>query len=100
MGGEFQPQILLQVLSRVFAGATPQQAVDAPRWTIGPWDRGESSDTLSWEPGLESTVVSQLSRWPGPSRRLDKGSPRVGHAQAVRVVDGQIECGTDPRADP
>lgn len=100
MGGEFQPQILLQVLSRVFAGATPQQAVGAPRWTIGPWDRGESSDTLSWEPGLESTVVSQLSRWPGPSRRLEKGSARVGHAQAVRVVDGQIECGTDPRADP
>ena len=100
MGGEMQPQILTQVLSRLFSGQTPQQAVASPRWTAGPWDLEDPPNSLSWEQDVHPGLASELAKWTGPRGELNPMSSRMGHAQAVRVRGSAVESGTDPRADP
>lgn len=99
MGGEVQPQILLQVLSRLFAGATPAQSVGAPRWTVGPWDRGEPSDVLNYERDIDPQLRTEFRDWGGPLHKLPSHSSQMGHAQAIRVQGDDLLSGTDPRAD-
>ena len=99
MGGEFQPQILLQVLSRLLSGATPAQSVAAPRWTIGSWERDQPSTTLNRESDTDPGLLPLFRDWPGPLIELPSGSSQVGHAQAIRVCGDELTSGTDPRAD-
>jgi gamma-glutamyltranspeptidase len=99
MGGESQPQILLQVLSKLFAGQSCQEAVSAPRWTVGAWDRGEPRHTLSFERDIPADLRDQLSDWDGPVKELPSRSSQVGHTQVVQVSGARVSSGTDPRAD-
>jgi len=99
MGGEVQPQILLQVLAQLFGNATPQDAVAAPRWTVGPWDRGDRVDTLNWERDIGSEQRVSFDAWSGPLNELPALSGEVGHSQAIRARGGMLLAGTDPRAD-
>ena len=65
MGGDIQPQVVLQLLARLLRnGETPGQAIGAPRWTLGDggfstWSGDgpqvttlESTAPASWETGL------------------------------------------------
>jgi gamma-glutamyltranspeptidase/glutathione hydrolase len=99
MGGEVQPQILLQVLSRLFDGESCHEAVSAPRWTVGAWDRGVPMNTLNFEQDVPKALRDQFTQWSGPLNKLSSASSQVGHAQAVRVAGSEISIGTDPRAD-
>jgi gamma-glutamyltranspeptidase/glutathione hydrolase len=107
MGGDSQPQILLQVLARwLGADASPGRAVGAPRWTLGQrggrgfdtWDDGatlevrvEGDAPVAWGPGLErrghllaATGVLDLS---------------MGHAHLIELhADGTKAGAADPRA--
>jgi gamma-glutamyltranspeptidase/glutathione hydrolase len=104
MGGDSQPQILLQVLARlVHNGATPGRAVGGPRWRLGvggfaTWDDPgpeilavEEDAPYGWAAGLAERG-HQVSR---STVAPDHG---FGHAQVVAVEDGALRGAADPRA--
>lgn len=109
MGGDAQPQICLQLLARLQAGATAQVADDAPRWVIaeeggngfGTWTRDtdgqlhqviyiEDTAPPDWDDGLRARghVVQRLPE-----------SGAFGHAQlALIAADHSMTAAADPRA--
>jgi gamma-glutamyltranspeptidase/glutathione hydrolase len=109
MGGDAQPQICLQLLTRLHAGARAEAAIDAPRWVIaeeggsgfGTWTRDrdgnlrqlvylEDTSPADWDEGLRERghVVQRIPK-----------SGAFGHAQ-VALVNGahDLTAATDPRA--
>jgi gamma-glutamyltranspeptidase/glutathione hydrolase len=106
MGGDSQPQVLLQLLARLLRhGQPPGRAVAAPRCVLG----GDGS-FRTWEgdgPGFLAIEAHAAGAWDeGLARRghdvrrspdpVDHG---FGHAQAIEVVDGDLLRGVaDPRA--
>jgi gamma-glutamyltranspeptidase/glutathione hydrolase len=106
MGGDGQPQVLLQLLARLLRhGQPPGRAVAAPRWVLGgegsfrTWDGDgpgflaiEAHAARSWEEGLAGRG-HDVRRSPHP---VDHG---FGHAQVIEVVDADVLRGAaDPRA--
>lgn len=109
MGGDAQPQIVLQLLERLAAGATPAQAVAAPRlalagsrgsgfdtWDSGPGGGGgtptvlvEETAPATWEPGLTAL---------GHRAAAVPTGGAFGHAQIALVQGGFVAAAADPRA--
>jgi gamma-glutamyltranspeptidase/glutathione hydrolase len=104
MGGDSQPQILLQLLARdLVTGQDPGEAVAAGRWVLsngqdpfGTWrDRGlvrvliEGHCPPSWGPGL--TEAGHLITMSGPFDHA------FGHAHLIRNEKDHLAGGTDPR---
>jgi gamma-glutamyltranspeptidase/glutathione hydrolase len=89
MGGDGQVQIHLQLLARMLvAGEDAAAAVAAPRWTF---DR----TTLLVEDGLPN--LEPLPR--GMTSLAMPVADLAGHAHAIRIADGMLDAGCDPRAD-
>lgn len=99
MGGHVQPQILTQVLSHLMGGAGAQDAVAAPRMTVGAWDEGDPTDLLNIEGDLEPQMLGELDAYPGARALLPSLDHRVGHAHAIGVTGSAFDTGVDPRAD-
>lgn len=101
MGGDGQPQTQAQVLLRYRAGASPAEAVDAPRWLLGrTW--GESLATLKLESRFDESVVAALRRLGHPVDMLDAPySDTLGHAGLIvkHPGNGRVEATHDPRSD-
>ena len=103
MGGDIQPQVVLQLLARLLRNhQTPGQAVWAPRWTLGgggfsTWagvgpqvTTLESTAPESWEIGLAARGHQVVRADPGFN---------AGHAHAIVVQPGGMLAGaSDPRA--
>lgn len=103
MGGDMQPQVVLQLLARLLHhGQSPGRAISAPRWTLG--DGGfstwagdgpqvtmlESTAPASWDDGLVALGHRVARSAPGAN---------VGHAHViVRGPDGMLSGAADPRA--
>ncbi|MEQ8437565.1 MAG: gamma-glutamyltransferase [Ilumatobacter fluminis] len=104
MGGDAQPQILLQVAARLFLhGQSPAEAINSARWALaGPetgfdtWSdldhqrvevEGHAPD--GWEPGLVARG-HRVSRLP----EYDSG---FGHAHAIVRDDNGLSGAADPR---
>jgi gamma-glutamyltranspeptidase/glutathione hydrolase len=103
MGGDTQPQIVLQLLARLLhAGQSPGTAVRSPRWAIGGgggfdvWTGDDPPTAIewnapsSWEEGLTERGhhVVRAAR-----------HANLGHAHAVVVgPDGMLAGAADPRA--
>jgi gamma-glutamyltranspeptidase/glutathione hydrolase len=107
MGGDTQPQILLQLLARLAAGESPADAVAAGRWGLhtaleggtgfDTWrERGrvvvrvEGHAPAAWDEGLRARghVVERTAAF-------DHG---FGHAQLIQLTDdGMLAAGSDPR---
>ncbi len=107
MGGDAQPQILLQLLAALRAGATPAAALARPRWAItGPL--GTGFDT--WEPWPQGTLATTVAlektapdSWEDALRRrghlVERQARGFGHAHLiVRRPDGRLAAASDPRA--
>lgn len=109
MGGDGQPQVLLQLLARLLhSGQSPATAVAAGRWTLeGPHRRGGGGfDT--WAAG--GAVAVRLegnapSAWADGLRSrghvVDTTEPfshAFGHAHVVHVADDHLAGASDPRA--
>ena len=106
MGGDAQPQILLQLIARLFAlGQRPASAVAAGRWAL----RGPSTGFDTWTGDRPPTVVVE-GHAPGEWRKglADRGHTVLegppfdsgfGHAHAITVEDGDVlAAAADPRA--
>lgn len=103
MGGDIQPQVVLQLLARLLRnGQTPGRALRAPRWTLGDggfatWEGGgpqvttlEATAPDTWERGLADLGHRVVRAAPGTN---------MGHAHAIVVRDDGILAGAaDPRA--
>ncbi|MDA0636886.1 gamma-glutamyltransferase [Nonomuraea sp. MCN248] len=104
MGGDAQPQILLQVLTRLLRhGQDPGAVIAAPRWRFGSdtgfdtWQRAKSAegtvveleDGTGWQDGL-SALGHRVSPVPGGA---------FGHAHLIEVLpDGMLAGAADPRS--
>ncbi|HSL58104.1 MAG TPA: gamma-glutamyltransferase [Acidimicrobiales bacterium] len=106
MGGDSQPQVLLQLLVRwLVDGDAPGRALAAPRWVLeapesngfDTWDdpdtqvvRVEDHAPPSWGPGLTRRGHPvRIERW---------DAANFGHAHIAEVVDGVVRGAADPRA--
>ena len=98
MGGKVQAQIHLQVLLRLLAGASPQRAVDAPRWIVGGMEQWERDDTIRVEVGCAAQARGPLARAGLKVLDVPHYSDVLGHAQAI-WLESQLQAGSDPRAD-
>jgi gamma-glutamyltranspeptidase/glutathione hydrolase len=104
MGGDAQPQILLQVATRLFAHEeSPGPAIAAARWAL----RGPSTGFDTWE-GATPTVVIEghaPAAWDeglnARGHRVERIPPfdaAVGHAHAIVVERAEMLAGAaDPR---
>ncbi|MGO9911043.1 MAG: gamma-glutamyltransferase family protein [Acidimicrobiales bacterium] len=107
MGGDSQPQILLQLLCRILRQReSVGEAIAAGRWVLAnpreqrgftTWDAGgevtvelEANTSDRWIEGLESRGHAVSRR-----RRLDHG---FGHANVIACHDGCLEGASDPRS--
>jgi gamma-glutamyltranspeptidase/glutathione hydrolase len=89
MGGSAQPQIHTQVLLRLFDGATPADAVAAPRFAV------EAPQTARVEEDCGEVVVDVLRDAGLTPIVVAPHSQDLGHAQVI----WNGVAGSDPRAD-
>ncbi|MBW4078129.1 MAG: gamma-glutamyltranspeptidase [Acidobacteria bacterium] len=99
MGGKAQPQILTQVLLRLFAGEAPGDAVAAPRWVVGGLEANHVEEKAYVESPIAATarrsIQSRLS-----IVDLPQHDEITGHSQVVGVLDdGSLVAASDPRSD-
>jgi gamma-glutamyltranspeptidase/glutathione hydrolase len=105
MGGDAQPQILLQIAARLFAhGQSPATAINAPRWALaGPrtgfdtWD-DLTTQAVDVEGHAPNEWMTGLAGRGHRVNRVDAWDSTFGHAHAI-VSDGDGLAGAaDPRA--
>ena len=106
MGGDSQPQILLQLLHRILKlGQSPGQAVSAGRWVLAP--DGSADGFSTWLPGHGRKVLIEdpASGWTPELAALghtvEEAAPGAGfgHAQLIEATaDGTLAGAADPRS--
>ncbi len=107
MGGDTQPQVLLQLLTRVLRnGQSPAEAVSAPRWAVVSQPGMRPAGFSTWEPdvapqlGLEANAPAVWAKGlASMGHRIVLAEPfSFGHAQMIRSHDGVCEGLADPRS--
>jgi len=107
MGGDAQPQILLQLLCRILgSGETVGDAIAAPRWVLsnprypggfGTWVAGREIQ-VELEPTAPADWLSGLgARGHAVVQHHDFGFG-TGHAHVIACRDGYLEGASDPRS--
>ncbi|OMQ14465.1 hypothetical protein A7K94_0216435 [Modestobacter sp. VKM Ac-2676] len=99
MGGKAQPQIHAQVLRALFSGASPEQAVGAPRWVVGGLGAGEPEDLVLVESDVPDAVRGAIADRGYTLQEFPPHSEMLGHAQVVRVDADGFTAASDPRSD-
>jgi len=108
MGGDTQPQILLQLLADTLVhGWDPGRAIGSSRWRLTP---AEGSDGFStWQPGIrrrlqfeapvDAALVDALAGMGHFVEVLDDAHAQFGHAHMIEVMkSGALAGAADPRA--
>ena len=107
MGGDGQPQILLQILHQlVDRGLDVQHALDHPRWVYGRHTLTERpelkpGETVLVESRMPDSIVAGLKQRGHVVEALGPFENAMGHAHGI-VIDrerGTLAGGSDPRAD-
>jgi gamma-glutamyltranspeptidase/glutathione hydrolase len=106
MGGDSQPQVLLQVLTRLLRhGASAGSAIGAARWVLS---APSSTGFDTWDDADAARVILEHGTpdsWPDALRA--RGHPVAvapdlaagfGHAHLIDVTDGVLGGAADPRA--
>ncbi len=102
MGGDGQPQTLLQLVNAlVDDGLDPQQAVDRPRFVLDVEGAAGPLGPITIEAdGLDDALRHGLQRRGHRVRRAEARSSVMGWAQVIRRdPGGTYSGGADPRAD-
>lgn len=105
MGGDGQPQTVLQLLAHTLAaGRSAGAAISAPRFTLTRTDT-TGFDTWSGAGDLVVAIEEGHPRWPQGLRERGHlveerpwGSNGFGHAHLIEVVDAHLAGCADPRA--
>ncbi len=103
MGGEGQPQTQLQMLCNIIDfGMNVREAIEAPRWLMGPRHQGGSVE-LYLEGGIPPKAGEELEARGHSVKWQEACSEFFGHAHAIAVVgEGEkrvYEGAADPRSD-
>ena len=105
MGGDSQPQILLQLLHRILRlGQSPGAAVSAGRWALAPV--GDADGFSTWLPGHRRKVLIEdpASGWAPDLAALghtveEAPDAGFGHAHVIEATpDGALAGAADPRS--
>ena len=100
MGGNGQAQFHVQILTNLIDyGLDPQEAIERPRFLLGPFYPEDAPDTVHLESRLPRAVVSALIRKGHAIRPAPELFTRTGQAHAVSFRDGTLLGGADPRGD-
>jgi gamma-glutamyltranspeptidase/glutathione hydrolase len=100
MGGNGQAMFHLQVLPNVLDyGADIQEAIERPRFVVGPLSAGEPADTVHVERRVGRRVLTSLARRGHRVKPAPEFFHRTGHAHGLVVRDGTLMGGADPRGD-
>ncbi|HEX4035427.1 MAG TPA: gamma-glutamyltransferase [Solirubrobacteraceae bacterium] len=107
MGGDAQPQVLLQLLARVLVhGEDPKDAIGAPRWVLSRddptgfhvWEH-DGLPIVRLEDGAPAAWARGLERRGYETAQAERGEQVFGHAQLIRVTaDGLCAGAADPRS--
>ncbi|MFI6927042.1 gamma-glutamyltransferase family protein [Nonomuraea spiralis] len=103
MGGDAQPQILAQIITRLLHhGEEPGQALAAPRWRLAGggtgFDTWDAPDDVVLDLEEGTTWADGLAALGHPVRTLPYGGS-FGHAHLVDVrPDGMLAGAADPRS--
>ncbi|MDQ2743697.1 MAG: gamma-glutamyltransferase, partial [Chloroflexota bacterium] len=100
MGGNTQPQIHVQILTRMIdQGLAVDEAIDAPRFdvTVGARDGLPGIDL---EGRFAPEVVAAVAERGHSTRVLDAYTSAMGHAHAIEILEDGVYAGAaDPRHD-
>ena len=107
MGGDAQPQVLLQLVTRLLHGGEDVgSAIAAPRWALsGAPPAGNGFDT--WEAGgpvqvhIEAEAAAAWDTLADLGHDVVRHPPlgyNVGHAHAIAVRGDALEAAADPRS--
>jgi gamma-glutamyltranspeptidase/glutathione hydrolase len=100
MGGHAQAQIHAQLLLGVIGGATPLEAVSAPRWVLGPRRVDDPADQVYAEEDVSTATLDSLREDGFPVRSAPVRADWMGHANVIGIdALGEFTAGSDPRAD-
>ncbi len=106
MGGDAQPQILLQLLDRILRLEQDSTcAVNAPRWVISSTDDDTGFGTWKHSTARQVVIEDASTGWAdglvgrGHQVVVVNDSPSsFGHAHVIKITDdGQLEAAVDPR---
>jgi gamma-glutamyltranspeptidase/glutathione hydrolase len=111
MGGDAQPQIVLQLLARLLRhDQSPGSAVRSGRWVLGaggaPSEHGGFDLWTGEGPGCIEVEAHAPERWDtgladrghDVRRSRDEVDHGFGHAQVIEVTDGVLAGAADPRS--
>ncbi len=100
MGGRAQPQIHAQLVEHLLRGATPGEAVSAPRFVVRPLAPGADRPVVLAEQDLGAAVLDDLRDSRLPVQETHPRDESVGHAVVcTRSADGSLSAAADPRSD-
>jgi gamma-glutamyltranspeptidase len=101
MGGHAQPQIDAVGLIRSFVqGATPAEAVAAPRWVVQTHPSGTEPPVVTVEQDVPARTRERLQAAGFSVDTVGVRDGSVGHAHLIRAsLPDRLEVGSDPRAD-
>ncbi|CAN5628157.1 MAG: gamma-glutamyltransferase family protein [Chloroflexi bacterium] len=102
MGGDGQPQTMVQLVTGVVDdGLDPQAVIDRPRFVVETEAAGEPLSPVTIESdGVETATVKELRARGHEVSLVEPKTPVMGWAQMIRRrSDGSYEGGADPRAD-
>jgi gamma-glutamyltranspeptidase/glutathione hydrolase len=93
MGGHFQPQGHVQMMTRTFDyNQNPQAASDAPRWFV------TEDGTVAVEPGFKAEVLDDLKAR-GHKLVTDMHERHFGGAQIIYKLESGYLAASDHRKD-
>ncbi len=100
MGSNGQALFHAQVLTNVLDyGLDIQEAIERPRFLIGPFTPDEPVDTIRMESRIPARVITALERR-GHRIKVERDFyQKMGHAHGIVVRDGTLMGGADPRGD-
>ena len=102
MGGDGQPQTMVQLVTGLLDdGLDVQAVIDRPRWVARTEAPGAPLGPVSIESdGVDDATVGALRALGHEVELVEPRTPLMGWAQAIRRrPDGSYEGGADPRAD-
>ncbi len=102
MGGDGQPQTMVQLVTGLLTdGLDPQAVIDRPRWVAQTTGPGEPLGPLAIEAdGVDESTAEALRTLGHDVELVEPNTPLMGWAQMIaRNPDGSYRGGADPRAD-